>query len=101
MEKMKSVVIQGAYWYIFAFKNTTVAVPTVKAYANARLLKFTENHIFLHWKDNYNTRGDFSTELMKFSYGVNEDGRFFYMDEGDFYQRNQRRRELGLMPISK
>lgn len=86
---------QGSWWYT----DGEIAVPTIKKYATAKLLKFDAEKIYLHWTDNYNLAGDFRTELMKFEATLSLGSTIFVLDAGDKAERNALRRKHNLIPI--
>ena len=74
-------------------EGITVAIPTVKALANIKVLDVQEDGVFTaHWTSNFNTDGDFRTELMVFTSDL-------VLDTEDLAKRNAVRVENGLMPI--
>lgn len=71
----------------------TVFLPTNNVFANAKVLEVMDNGFFtVHWKDNWNTSGDFRTELMRFDNKA-------IMDKSDLKERNKIRIANGLIPI--
>lgn len=79
-------------------KNMRVFVPTTKAFCDgngmsARVLDVNEDgSISVHWASNFNTSGDFRSELMQFSVDL-------IMDNLDFDARNKVRVANGLVPM--
>lgn len=66
-----------------------------KGASNVKILELLDDGVKVHWLSNYNTNGDFATELMTFRLidGV------YAEDQGDTKERNDRRIERGLKPI--
>lgn len=74
-------------------KNLTVFIPTIKKLANARVLDVnSDGSLSIHWERNWNTSGDFRTELMQFNNNL-------IMDNLDLEERNKIRRKAGLVEI--
>lgn len=71
----------------------TVFLPCVKLIANARVLNArNDGSADVHFKGNFNTFGDFRSELMSFDSNL-------VLDTGDLKERNARRRAAGLVEI--
>lgn len=76
-------------------EGITVAIPTRRGVANAKVLDVNEDGgIAVHWIDNWNMSGDFSTELMRFDSNL-------VLDTGDLQNRNAVRNAIGIMPVKK
>ena len=74
--------------------NLVVFLPVNSKFANARILKVHESGaISVHWESNYNTDGDFQTELALFNEQL-------VLDNADLAKRNEVRINNGLMPIT-
>lgn len=74
-------------------KNITVFMPCQKRLANARVLEaFDDGAITAHWESNFNTNGDFRTELMRFDNNL-------VLDALHLAERNRIRRDAGLVEI--
>jgi hypothetical protein len=72
----------------------TVFIPTVSYIANARVLNARQDgSVDVHWDSNYNTSGDFRSELMRFNPAL-------ALDTQDRDTRNETRIVNGLMPIN-
>jgi len=70
-----------------------VAVPTLKAISDARILDVNEDGSFTaHWNENWNESGDFRTELMRFDNNL-------IFDNGDKEKRNKIRKNNNLIEI--
>lgn len=85
---------QGNYLFVVDIASVgTVAVPTIKEVANARVLEASpDGSIKVHWMSNYNLCGDFRSEVMAFDNNL-------VLDTEDQEKRNAWRVERGLMPI--
>ena len=74
-------------------EGITVAIPVVRKLSNANVLDVNEDGSFTaHWKNNWNTNGDFRSELMKFDNDL-------VFDDGDKKKRNKLRKKNGLVEI--
>ncbi len=88
----------GGYGLVLKSGINTVFIPTIKALAKkaaegARILQVMEDGVITaHWYDNYNTSGDFHTELMRFDNNL-------LLDIMDKEKRNAIRAKNGLMEI--
>lgn len=100
---MRNIYKQGSWWFIQYSRSTAYAVPTLKEFANARLLRNVDDRyaIVLAWKSNYNTRGDFRTEEMIFIKinDESENSSVFELDLSDVVRRNKLRKQNGLLPV--
>lgn len=92
---------QGSYGRIIEVKgeeeDVRYFIPTTKEFCNARVLEHTDKDLFIHWQLNYNTTGDFKTELMRFdpTYQIRER---CYIGDNQHDTRNRKlRKELGLI----
>ena len=88
----------GSYGLVMPLDNTRVFIPTSAKVAKAngfgaRVLSVkADGSISVHWRENYNTEGDFRTELMQFNSDL-------ILDTEDEAARNKRRVANGLLPI--
>ena len=74
-------------------EGITVAIPTIKALTNIRVLEVEDNGSFTaHWTSNFNLSGDFRTEVMQFDADL-------VLDTGDKVARNKIRKVNDLIPI--
>ena len=74
-------------------EGKTIAIPVRSSLRNARVLDvFPDGAFTAHWKENFNTFGDFRSELMTFDSNL-------VLDEMDLKKRNKLRVANGLMPI--
>ncbi len=73
--------------------GSTIAVPVALRFANGRVLDAHENgSCTVHWIGNYNTSGDFRTELMRFD-------TLLTLRKEDTKARNIIRKRNGLVPV--
>lgn len=93
-ENNKLKLREGSYGRVLKLaKGKTIFFPCKKVLGNARILDLNEDgSISVHWEDNYNTSGDFRTELMQFD-------SYLVMDDKDFEARNAFRVANNLIPI--
>jgi hypothetical protein len=85
---------RGTYVRIMDLKDgKTVMLPCVERIANGRVLNARQDGSSdVHWKLNYNTDGDFRSELMSFNSDL-------VMDVADEDARNEFRVSAGLAPL--
>lgn len=79
--------------YLTLEEGITIAIPTLKGLADLMILDIYDDGAFTaHWIENYNTDGDFRSELMRFDNDL-------ILDKMDLKKRNQIRIKNGLYPI--
>ena len=75
-------------------EGITIAIPTLKKISDAMVLEINEDGSFTaHYNSNFNTSGDFRTELMVFT---NE----LILDDENLKERNKIRKSNGLIKIN-